>query len=246
MAVTTATGGAEALAGLPQDSDYDLAILDLHMPDMDGLTLAQQLRQHPQWGDRPLMLLSSVGGVAREMVDHLKLAAVLSKPAKASQFCDTLINLFADRPPVVRPQIAAPIFDRTLGQRHPLKILLAEDNTVNQKVALRMLDRLGYRADVAGNGIEVLEALERQPYDLVLMDVQMPEMDGLEATRQIQARWPQERRPHIIAMTAHALEEVRQMCLDLGMVGYISKPIRIEELVETLQNEAFRPADNRK
>jgi CheY-like chemotaxis protein len=176
-------------------------------------------------------------------LDQLRLAAVFSKPVRAAQLCETLIVIFEGEKAPASLQPVVPIFDETLGQRQPLRILLAEDNGVNQKVALRMLSRLGYRADVAANGYEVLEALERQPYDLILMDIQMPEMDGIEATRQIHGRHSAAERPRIIAMTAHALQDIRQLCLDLGMAGYITKPIRIEELVNALRYDAFWPPD---
>ena len=124
--------------------------------------------------------------------------------------------------------------DATMAQRYPLHILLAEDNAVNQKLALRLLQQMGYRADVAGNGIEVLESLERQAYDVILMDVQMPEMDGLEASRRINANYARAARPRIIAMTANAMQGDREMCLAAGMDDYLTKPIRVEELVAAL------------
>ncbi len=130
--------------------------------------------------------------------------------------------------------------DPELGSKHPLRILLAEDNAVNQTLALRMLEKLGYRADVAGNGIEALEALERQPYDLLLSDVQMPEMDGVEATRQILERWGPDERPWIVAMTAEAMQGDRERFLAAGMNDYVVKPIRIEDLVAALERAPRR------
>jgi CheY-like chemotaxis protein len=141
--------------------------------------------------------------------------------------------------PESAPEAAAPRrepldLDAEQASRHPLRILLVEDNAVNQKLALRLLGRMGYRADVAANGLEAIEAVERQPYDLVLMDVQMPEMDGLEATRHIVERLDVTDRPRIVAMTANAMDGDRERCLAAGMDGYISKPIRVEELVEAV------------
>jgi CheY-like chemotaxis protein len=124
--------------------------------------------------------------------------------------------------------------DPEQATRHPLRILLVEDNAVNQKLALRLFSRMGYRADVAANGLEAIDAVERQPYDVVLMDVQMPEMDGLEATRHIVDHIEVTRRPWIVAMTANAMDGDREQCLEAGMQGYISKPIRVDELVEAL------------
>src|SRR5581483_6811578 len=117
----------------------------------------------------------------------------------------------------------------------PLRILLAEDTAVNQKVTLGQLARLGYRADLAANGLEVLDALERQRYDLVLMDVQMPEMDGLEATRRVAERWSRQERPRIVALTANAMADDRDVCLDAGMDDYLAKPIRLDELADALR-----------
>jgi CheY-like chemotaxis protein len=130
--------------------------------------------------------------------------------------------------------------DPGMAQRHPLRILLAEDNVVNQKLALRLLQQMGYRADVASNGIEAIECIERQAYDVVLMDVQMPEMDGLEASRRITARWSAGARPRIVAMTANAMQGDREMCLDAGMDDYLTKPIRVERLVEALHGATAR------
>ena len=123
-----------------------------------------------------------------------------------------------------------------------MRILLAEDNVVNQKLALRQLEQMGYRADVAANGLEAVEAIERQPYDVVLMDVQMPEMDGLEASREITRRWPDSERPRIVAMTANAMQGDRELCLAAGMDDYMSKPIRVEELVTALERTPARAA----
>ncbi|MGH3040468.1 MAG: response regulator, partial [Gaiellaceae bacterium] len=134
---------------------------------------------------------------------------------------------------------AAP--DERLAERLPLRILLVEDNAVNQQLVLLMLQKVGYRADVAGNGVEALEALERQPYDAVLMDVEMPEMDGLEATRRIHQRWPREQRPHIIAVTANAMQGERELCIQAGMGDYITKPIHIDILAGALTRAPRRP-----
>jgi CheY-like chemotaxis protein len=124
--------------------------------------------------------------------------------------------------------------DPEMANNHPLRILLAEDILVNQKLALRLLQQMGYRADVASNGLKAVQSVERQPYDVILMDVQMPEMDGLEASWQICARWPRSQRPTIIAMTANAMQGDREMCLEAGMDDYVSKPIRPDELVKAL------------
>ena len=121
-----------------------------------------------------------------------------------------------------------------MGQSHPLRILVAEDNKVNQKVAVGLLGKIGYRADIAVDGLEVLEALKRQPYDVILMDGQMPEMDGEQATLEIRKRWPTAKQPRIIAMTANVLKGERERYLAMGMDDYITKPIRIEDLVRVL------------
>ena len=127
-----------------------------------------------------------------------------------------------------------------MAKRHPLRILLAEDNVVNQKLAMRLLQQMGYRADLASNGAEAVECVERQTYDVILMDVQMPEMDGLEASRRITGKWPADKRPRIIAMTANAMQGDREACLAAGMDDYVTKPIRVGALVEALQGATAR------
>ncbi|HEY6136122.1 MAG TPA: ATP-binding protein [Rubrivivax sp.] len=152
-------------------------------------------------------------------------------PGRGSTF---RFSIRAPEASVPRSVPASPAMDPGLADRHPLRILLAEDNLVNQKLALRLLAQMGYRADLASNGVEAIEALERQRYDLVLMDVQMPEMDGLEASRGIVQRWPDGRRPRIVAMTANATQGDRERCLAAGMDDYLTKPIRVDALVEAL------------
>jgi CheY-like chemotaxis protein/HPt (histidine-containing phosphotransfer) domain-containing protein len=165
--------------------------------------------------------------------------AFLTKPVKASQLYNAIIAVFSSGEDFWRKreleERRTSKFDELLGKRFPLKILLAEDNMTNQKLALLVLERFGYLADVASNGIEAIEALRRQPYDVVLMDVQMPELDGLEATRLIRAQFQPDRQPYIIAMTANALPQDRDACLAAGMDEYISKPFQVNELVQALR-----------
>jgi PAS domain S-box-containing protein len=226
----------QALRWLKEGEQYDLAILDMHMPEMDGLELAQAIRKLPNGKSMPLTMLSSIGRRESRRAEA-GFVAYLHKPLKPSQLFDTLVGIFAGSIPEEKTKLSAekPRFDPELGKCHPLRILLAEDNLVNQKVALRILEQSGYRADIASNGKETLESVARQPYDVILMDVQMPEMDGLEATRQVLIRWPNKTdRPHIIAMTADAMEGDREMCLAAGMDDYVAKPIRVAELMEAL------------
>ena len=229
MSVQDSGEPARALEMLAEES-FDLAIVDMHMPGMDGGVLAERIRAAGH--TLPLVLFTSLG--RREEVDSL-FAATLAKPLRQSQLYDTLVTLLThpDAPRTV-PEAARPKIDATLAARHPLRILLAEDNVVNQKLALRLLQQMGYRADLASNGVEAIESIARQPYDVVLMDVQMPEMDGLEATRRIVARWPGAARPRIVAMTANAMQGDREACLAAGMDDYVVKPIRVDALVEAL------------
>jgi len=227
---------AEALEWIRRGAPFDVAILDMQMPEMDGLMLATAIRQERDAQALPLVMLTSLGQQEAK-VDIAEFAAFLTKPIKASQLYDALMDVFAQEKwsREKRDAAAKPQFDPEMGQRLPLRILLAEDNAVNQKLALRLLERLGYRADVAGNGLEVIESLQRQTYDVILMDVQMPEMDGLDATRHIHQDFSANVRPRIIAMTAGAMKEDRESCLEAGMDDYVSKPIRVNELTEALR-----------
>ncbi|MGB8645082.1 MAG: response regulator [Anaerolineae bacterium] len=223
----------QALEWVKQGDPFDVALLDYQMPDMDGLTLATELRKFRDSRSLQIALLSSLGQHEVSPA-QLDLAAFLVKPVKASQLYNMLAGLYG-RIESPAPSQDKSQFDPCMGQVHPLRILLAEDNPVNQKVALRLLQRMGYRADLAANGLEVLESLKRQPYDVVLMDMQMPEMDGLEATRAICRGENANVRPRIVAMTANAMPEDREQCLAAGMDDFVSKPIRVEELVRALK-----------
>jgi len=210
----------------------------MQMPEMDGLELAREIRRYRDQNALPLLLLTSMGRLA-EARGTSEFAAQLSKPVKSSQLHDALVRVLATG--------TAP--DSAPGRREAgaksavadLRLLVAEDNAVNRQLALALLRRLGYDADVVENGREVLDALERERYDVVLMDVQMPELDGLEATRQIRARHGASHAPRIIAMTANAMEGDRDECLAAGMDDYLSKPVRPEELSRALAR--CRPAD---
>ncbi|MCP4544257.1 MAG: response regulator [Chloroflexi bacterium] len=226
---------AEALTWIRQGTHtFDLGLLDMQMPEMDGVMLAIEIRRYCDADVLPLVMLSSLG---RQEIgaQEAKFATFLTKPIKSAQLYNALINIFAEekRPQMQRRKTESQ-FDTQMADRLPLRILLAEDNAVSQKLALRLLERMGYRADVAGNGLEVIEALQRQPYDVVLMDVQMPELDGLDATRRIRNEVAPKAQPRIIAMTASAMKEDRDACKEAGMDDYLSKPVRVDELIGAL------------
>ncbi|MFL6833975.1 MAG: response regulator [Xanthobacteraceae bacterium] len=223
---------AVALEWIVQGDPFDVALLDYQMPEMDGIALAREIRAVRGAHAPVLILLSSTGQSLASAHADAGFAAGLSKPLRLSHLRDRLLETIGDQrdtsagavPPVVR-DVGSPV---------PLRILLAEDNAINQKVALRLLERLGYGADVVGDGRQALARLDHAAYDVILMDVQMPEMDGLEASRAICARWAASERPCIIAMTAEAMQGDRDKCLAAGMDDYIVKPVTLDQLAAAL------------
>ncbi len=236
--VFTAADGLQALELINSGEQFDLAIVDMRMPQMDGLSLASRIHSIPDYQRLPIVILSSVDRSAqKQLAVKSEFVSLLNKPIKQSQLYDTCVRILCGKQISVLP-LASSVskFDSQLSQTLPLRILLVEDMPLNQKVALHMLQKLGYGADVACNGLEGLSSLRRQDYDLVFMDIQMPEMDGLQATRRICKEWLPPKRPWIVAMTANAMQGDREECLNAGMNDYVSKPVRIEALMEIFHN----------
>ena len=229
---TTPTAfGAEALALLDQGTAFDLAVIDAQSCAADGHAFLTAVRQRRSAGKLPLIVLAPLGTDTTQFAP-LQLTRVLTKPVKTSVLLDVITGLFEPQSVVSAAPFAA--LDASLGAAHPLKLLLAEDHPTNQLVAQLLLDRLGYTCTTVANGLEALEAVARQPIDVVFMDVQMPELDGLEATRRLGSLYPTRKRPWIIAMTANAMEGDREVCLQAGMDDYISKPINAQALARAL------------
>jgi len=232
MTASVLAHGTEALELMRSGAKFDVALFDMQMPAMDGLMLAREVRRLPGGQGLPLILLSSIGRPPGPETSEL-FASVLTKPAKPAQIHDAIAGLLGGPAPVISPVAPAPA---PTGQTRSERLLLAEDNSVNQKVALFMLARLGYRADAVADGQEAVIAVNSRPYDIVLMDVQMPEMDGFEATRKIKTGQPVGGRvPWIIALTANAMEGDRERCLEAGMDDYLGKPMKSAELAAALE-----------
>ena len=241
-----AVSGPDGLAAVERAAaegrPFDLVLLDMQMPGMDGIEVARALRGRP--GGPVIVMLTSIhrGTTFRADAKAAGVHTVLYKPTKPSQLYDTLIDVFggsasaaaAETAWVARPKVS------TLGAS--LRVLLAEDNAVNQKVAVRLLERIGHRPDVVANGVEAVDAVRRQVYDVVLMDVQMPEMDGLEATRVIRALGDEVHQPQIVALTANAMEGDRERCLAAGCDDYLTKPVVVESVREALERVSLTRA----
>ncbi|MBD1913738.1 MULTISPECIES: PAS domain-containing hybrid sensor histidine kinase/response regulator [unclassified Leptolyngbya] len=228
IAACMVNSGAEALQQLRDGLGFDAILVDSQLPGLEVLLSAAEFQEAPS--PIPAVLLSPIGVplIGRPGGDF-PWAGHLNQPVRRSQFYSLLANLFGSTtmapPPPTDPTL--------LAESIPLQILVAEDNLVNQKVIFKLLQRLGYEADIVSNGVQVLEALQRSTYDVILMDVQMPEMDGITATREIHRMWPQ-CRPRLIAVTANAMRGDRDECLQAGMDDYLSKPIRLEHLANAL------------
>jgi PAS domain S-box-containing protein len=224
--------GHQALQWLRAGRRFDVAVLDMQMPVMDGIHLGREIRQLHHHDDMPLVMLTSLGR-REEAADAVGFAAFLHKPSKSSSLYNALVGVLYGR---VGPQPvkSAASLDKKMASRHPLRILVAEDNAVNQKVAISMLARMGYACDIANNGREAVLAVQNTTYDVVLMDVLMPELDGMRASETIRALTDLKIQPRIIAMTANAMEGDRETCLQAGMDDYVSKPVRVDELVTAL------------
>ncbi len=235
MKASSFASAAEALAALQAGAHCDLLATDLTMPGMDGLALAQAVRTAAAATTLPpaLVLLSGAGVPAS--ADTRLFAAVVIKPARVSAIAQAFVEALTFRgAPSTAPLLKGRQFDATLAERYPQRILLAEDNDINRKVAIQMLKGFGYRADIAANGLEAVDAVRRQPYDLVLMDIQMPELDGMEATRILVRNRPFGGIPRIVGMSAHAIREDIDAALESGMDDYIVKPVTAEALREKL------------
>ena len=238
--------GTQALEWLQSGHQFDLALLDMQMPEMDGLMLAQEIRKLPPTAELPLVLLTSIGVRAEQpAISGIGFAACLAKPLKPAQLYEVLMGVVSGSRAAPVPVEPKP--NAGLDERLPLRVLLVDDNAINQKVAARLLLQMGYRADLAANGLEALAALDRQPYDLIFMDVMMPEMGGLEATRAIRQRQKQTAvHPSytgpitIVAMTASAMQGDREKCLEAGMDDYLSKPVHLDDVRAIIERWAGR------
>ncbi len=233
----TANTGSDALDCLrraAQERDpYPLAIIDLDMPSMDGWALAREIKADPKIAGTRLILLAGLGQqISPEELRSADLTDCCFKPVRQSRLFDCLTRALLESSATLQPAAGSSAAPRPQPQK--ARVLIAEDNPINQKVALVQLEQLGYDAEAVPNGHAVLEALDRTPYDIILMDCQMAEMDGYETTRRIRTRSGNFRQPYIIAMTAHAMSGDSEKCLAAGMNDYLSKPVQLDAFAAAL------------
>ncbi|MFO0661654.1 MAG: response regulator [Polyangiaceae bacterium] len=239
LEVQAAERAEHAIAAVVSSPVFDLLLIDTTLSGMPGLLLTHEIRKLSRGKTPSIVLTAPLGwretdeGISPAELERLHVMATLSKPVKRSMLLESLATL-TGLVPVSEPS-SPPRQEDLLGSRHPLRILIAEDNPINQKVTVRMLERLGYTADVVSDGIEVLDALKRKRFDVVLMDVQMPQLDGIEATKRILTTVLPNRRPTIVAMTANAFSEDRSICLAAGMTEFLPKPVQPTQLQAILE-----------
>jgi two-component system, sensor histidine kinase and response regulator len=225
---------------------FDFAIIDMRMPEMDGAELGRRIKDNLLLKDIPMIMLTSQGlrGDASRMKE-IGYAAYLTKPIRRSQLYDCLITVFSKTKQKEQDKGPSIITRHTISdiRKSKVRILIVEDNMVNQKIALRIIEKFGFQADLAANGQEAISALERFKYDVVLMDVQMPVMDGLEASRRIRDNSSNviDHNVPIVAMTAHAMKGDRERCIEAGMNDYTPKPIQPQELLKAIEKQVFKP-----
>ncbi|MCB0061487.1 MAG: response regulator [Caldilineaceae bacterium] len=232
-----AANAKESLFFINQGRNFDAVLIDLTMEDMENFELVREIRKNPEHRTLPIILLTPVTrSNIRQSGRNFGIAAILNKPVKPTELYDALLRQF-DVGPAEPRQFGEPTDEVAVDVQHrkPIHILLVEDNPINQKVASRMLQRLGYQADIAGSGREAIEAIHQRSYDVILMDIHMPDMDGLEATRQIRSERIPGRRPYIIALTAAAMPEDEVSCMEAGMDDFITKPVRPPDLINVLE-----------
>ncbi|WP_255905235.1 hybrid sensor histidine kinase/response regulator [Paradesertivirga mongoliensis] len=234
LVVEDASSGKEALELLKERPAFDLVVTDMQMPEIDGVGLSEEIKKVSS--ELPIILLSSIGDETRKKYSHL-FSAIITKPVKQQQLLRVVQQAFNSSKPVAKEVKPTNVLQEEFALQNPLSILIAEDNLINQKLIIKVLSKLGYAALVTATGLEVIDAFDKKFHEVILMDIQMPEMDGLEATRQIRQRF--EKQPVIVAMTANAMVEDKEECFAAGMDYYISKPINMEELLKVLE-EASR------
>jgi len=233
--VQEADSGFKALDLIKENkTPFDVVISDMEMPKMNGAQLTKSIKLIDAYKQTPVIILSSSHQTAKEMRrKNVGFDAYLTKPIKKNVLLQNLLDVFHIKVTDTKTKSDKPNFIN-MGKDHPLRILIAEDNVINQKVASRLLEKLGYQADVVANGLEALEAVARQPYDVIFMDLQMPEMDGLQASKEINRLYP-DKRPRIVALTANAMKEDMERCFAAGMDDFVSKPVKPKEIAEALR-----------